>query len=380
MKVIKMKQTNNSETVKAQVRRASVKKVSAVFGLMLTAAAIGAVVIYGTANGGRNITTADDKMPVATTAVTTVTAPEADSEAAEEEFSETVTWWKAGVEDYDFAEVTSAETTTTTKKATTTKKTTTAAKTTTKAAKKTTTAAKTTKKATEEKVDSFKAYATAIVNVRKGADTTYDKLGTLAEGDEVTVNGKTSNGWYKVKFNGETGYVYAEYFTTDKPKTTTTAAAKAEKKTTTTTTTAKKKAATTTAAPAVQSGSVISYTDEEYEMLCYVLQGEVGNCSEASKIAVANVVINRVKSPYFGSSIKEVLTAPNQFTAIYGYYDGSKVPSQNTRDCALRALNGEDNSNGAVYYYSPKYCGGSTAAWFESLTFCMELDGQRFFK
>ena len=131
MKVIKMKQTNNSETVKAQVRRASVKKVSAVFGLMLTAAAIGAVVIYGTANGGKNITTADDKMPVATTAATTVTAPEADSEAAEEEFSETVTWWKAGVEDYDFAEVTSAETTTTTKKATTTKKTTTAAETTT---------------------------------------------------------------------------------------------------------------------------------------------------------------------------------------------------------------------------------------------------------
>ena len=115
-------------------------------------------------------------------------------------------------------------------------------------------------------------------------------------------------------------------------------------------------------------------------MLCYVLQGEVGNCSEASKIAVANVVINRVKSGRFGSSIKAVLTAPNQFTAIYGYYSGSPAPSQNTRDCALRALNGEDNSNGAVYYYSPRYCGGSTAAWFESLTFCLEIDGQRYFK
>jgi spore germination cell wall hydrolase CwlJ-like protein len=115
-------------------------------------------------------------------------------------------------------------------------------------------------------------------------------------------------------------------------------------------------------------------------MLCYVLQGEVGNCSEQSKIAVANVIINRVKTGRFGSSISDVLTAPNQFTAINGYYSGRNKPTQNTIDCAKRALNGEDNSNGAVYYYAPQYCGGSTAAWFESLTFCMELDGQRYFK
>lgn len=82
----------------------------------------------------------------------------------------------------------------------------------------------------------------------------------------------------------------------------------------------------------------------------------------------------------FGSSISDVLTAPNQFTAINGYYSGRNKPTQNTIDCAKRALNGEDNSNGAVYYYAPQYCGGSTASWFESLTFCMELDGQRYFK
>ena len=80
------------------------------------------------------------------------------------------------------------------------------------------------------------------------------------------------------------------------------------------------------------------------------------------------------------SSISDVLTAPNQFTAINGYYSGRNKPTQNTIDCAKRALNGEDNSNGAVYYYAPQYCGGSTASWFESLTFCMELDGQRYFK
>ena len=124
----------------------------------------------------------------------------------------------------------------------------------------------------------------------------------------------------------------------------------------------------------------LEYTDEEYEMLCYVLQGEVGDCSEASKIAVANVIINRVKSSQFPDSISAVLTVPSQFDAIYGYYNGTTVPTQNTRECAARALAGEDNTGGATYYYAPGYCGGSTASWFETLQFCYEVDGQRYFK
>ena len=71
----------------------------------------------------------------------------------------------------------------------------------------------------------------------------------------------------------------------------------------------------------------------------------------------------------------------DQFTAVFSYYDGSVVPSENTRECALRALSGEDNTNGAVYYYAPQYCcDPNTVSWFESMTLCYEVDGQRFFK
>lgn len=136
-----------------------------------------------------------------------------------------------------------------------------------------------------------------------------------------------------------------------------------------------------TSADNVSDTPVISYTNEEFDMLCYVLQGEVGDCSEESKLAVANVIINRVKCGQFGSSnIAGILTTGNQFTAISGYYNRTTPPTQNTVDCAYRALHGEDNTNGATFYYAPRYCGGSTAAWFESLQFCMELEGQRFFK
>ena len=377
-----MKQTRNSEGVKAQVRTASVKKVSAAFGLVLTLAAVGAVGYYGATSDKGGITT-DDREPIATTAPAVTEAPqEIGGVEADEEYSETVTWWKAGVEDYDYAEITAAETAkaaeTTAKKKTTTTTTTTAKAAETKAK---TTTKKAAKKTTVEEVNGLKVYATAAVNVRSGAGTDFEKLGTISPDSAVSVTGKTADGWYRIEYGSKTGYVCADYFTTDKPKAATTAATtKAAKKSTTAAETKAKKKTTTTAAAKTVKSATISYTDEEYEMLCYVLQGEVGNCSEASKIAVANVVINRVKSGRFGGSIKAVLTAPNQFTAISGYYDRSKTPSQNTRDCALRALNGEDNSNGATYYYSPRYCGGSTAAWFESLTFCMELDGQRYFK
>lgn len=128
-----------------------------------------------------------------------------------------------------------------------------------------------------------------------------------------------------------------------------------------------------------KSYGTISYTNDEYEMLCYVLQHEVGSMSENSKIAVANVIINRVKSGNFPGTLEGVLTSPNQFTAIRNYYNKTDAPTQSIKDCALRALNGENNIGNAVYYYAPKYCGGSTAQWFENLTFCAELEGQRFF-
>ncbi len=130
-----------------------------------------------------------------------------------------------------------------------------------------------------------------------------------------------------------------------------------------------------TAALKTYAGTV-SYTQDEFNLLTFIVEHEVGNMSESSKIAVTNVILNRVKSPMFPNTINGVLTAPGQFTAMQEY-PGGCAASENTISCVQRALNGEDNSNGATYYYAPKYCGVSS--WFESLNFCMELEGQRFF-
>lgn len=362
-------------------------------GTLLTAGAlcvfsVGAIGIFGLANRGTEAVSADETANAAATVVTSA----AEKKVQDSAVSATMSWWKAGVDEYDFISVdedimatttttTTAPQTTTTTEETTTEKTTTTTKkavtTTTKATTKATTT--TTAKKTEytaEKIEKTVYYLTDNVNLRKGAGTNYGKITTLKKGTAVTATHKCSNGWFRVEVGDKTGYIIDDYITTKKPvvATTTTAA----------TTTAKP--AETEAAPSddktetAEKTPVIKYTDEELQMFYYVVEGEVGGCSEQSKLAVANVIINRVKSSKFSNSLTGVLTAKGQFTAINNYYSKRRTPTASTKDCVNRALYGEDNSKGAIYFYSKKYCSQSTANWFESLTFCLEIDGQRYFK
>lgn len=55
--------------------------------------------------------------------------------------------------------------------------------------------------------------AKSAVYVREGASTNYAKLGTLNKNTKVTIVAKSSNNWYKIKFNNGYGYVCAQYIT-----------------------------------------------------------------------------------------------------------------------------------------------------------------------
>ena len=49
------------------------------------------------------------------------------------------------------------------------------------------------------------------VNVRADAQSGSEILGVLDGGDSVTVTGMCANGWYRVIYEGETGYVWRDY-------------------------------------------------------------------------------------------------------------------------------------------------------------------------
>ena len=55
------------------------------------------------------------------------------------------------------------------------------------------------------------ATATTGVNIRSGPGTSYSIIGGLTRGQSITIVGKAKNGWSKVRFNGDTAYVSAQY-------------------------------------------------------------------------------------------------------------------------------------------------------------------------
>lgn len=54
---------------------------------------------------------------------------------------------------------------------------------------------------------------TSGVNVRKGPSTDYDKIGTVRVGETIPVTGETADGWYRVTYQGQEGYIYGKYMT-----------------------------------------------------------------------------------------------------------------------------------------------------------------------
>ncbi len=58
--------------------------------------------------------------------------------------------------------------------------------------------------------DKVKITAFHAVNLRTGAGTSYNAIGTIKKGEIVTVT-EVSNGWYRTEFNGKTGWFVGQY-------------------------------------------------------------------------------------------------------------------------------------------------------------------------
>ena len=124
----------------------------------------------------------------------------------------------------------------------------------------------------------------------------------------------------------------------------------------------------------------ISYTDEDYQILLKIVQAEAGICDDKGKILVADVIINRVLSKKFPNTIKGVVYAPSQFQPVSTGRIHSVKVSQSTIDCVNRALDGEDYSDGALYFMNRR-ASGKRSSWFDrNLNYLFAHDGHEFFK
>lgn len=98
-----------------------------------------------------------------------------------------------------------------------------------------------------------------------------------------------------------------------------------------------------------------SYDENDVYWLARIIEAEAGGESGEGKLAVANVVLNRVASGSYPDTIYDVIFDTKYGTQFEPTSNGAiyNTPSEESIEAAKRALSGENNIGGALYFYNP---------------------------
>lgn len=110
------------------------------------------------------------------------------------------------------------------------------------------------------------------------------------------------------------------------------------------------------------SSTTNSVSNSDMALLAKCVHAEARGESYVGQVAVAAVILNRVKSPKFPNTIAGVIYQPYAFTCVN---DGqiNLSPNQSAYNAAQDAMNGWDPTYGAIYYYNPKT---ATSSWIRT--------------
>lgn len=221
----------------------------------------------------------------------------------------------------------------------------------------------------EELLSSEKAVMEAEVivsslNVRTDSNTDAQIIGSVRNGDRVEIINVQEDGWAEVAYNDGTAYINTNYADVGLSlQTGDTIEAYIEK-------VAEQRKAKVAQAEenAAEAGLEMTVTEEyvpqdasDLEMLATIIYCEAGNQSHEGKVAVGNVVLNRVGSAKFPNDINSVLRADRQFSPVgSGKYDrmlGSGRIPQSCYDAAQEAMDGISYVGGCLYFKNPDIAG-----------------------
>ncbi len=120
---------------------------------------------------------------------------------------------------------------------------------------------------------------------------------------------------------------------------------------------------------------------KEKDVLIRLINAEAYGLSYKAKVAVGQVVMNRLTGPYYGDDLMAIMTAPHQFTPIY---DGSAYNKEIETD-SIKAANAVLNGAGVkeltcdtYYFVNPDFTEDKTIE--RKMTFVCEIEGIHFFK
>ena len=122
------------------------------------------------------------------------------------------------------------------------------------------------------------------------------------------------------------------------------------------------------------SGSTGNVSESDLNLLARCVYGESRGEPYTGQVAVAAVVLNRVRSSKFPNTIKGVIYQAGAFTAVS---DGqiNLTPNQSAYNAARDALAGWDPTGGCLYYYNPDT---ATSSWIWSLTVHIKIGNHNF--
>lgn len=127
---------------------------------------------------------------------------------------------------------------------------------------------------------------------------------------------------------------------------------------------------------AIENGAAY-YNDEQLFWLSRVIYAESGNQPLEGKMAVGNVVMNRVGNPVFGMTIQEVLAQKNQFSTYKNGRLANREPNGSSVIAAKLVLDGGvvEETKGALYFDS------NAGSWASRNKVCIAvLGGHKFYR
>ncbi|WP_125153973.1 cell wall hydrolase [Clostridium rectalis] len=111
------------------------------------------------------------------------------------------------------------------------------------------------------------------------------------------------------------------------------------------------------------SNGKVYITDKDVNLMAKVVYAE--SCGEPyeGKVAVASVILNRVKDPSFPKSIEGVVKQRNAFSCVING-EIKANPDDACYKAVVDALNGKDPTNKSVFFYNPKI---ATSKWMKNI-------------
>lgn len=122
------------------------------------------------------------------------------------------------------------------------------------------------------------------------------------------------------------------------------------------------------------SSSSSSASSTDLNLLARVVYGEARGEPYTGQVAVAAVVLNRVRSSSFPNSVAGVVYQSGAFDCVS---DGqiNLTPNQSAYNAAKDALNGWDPTYGCLFYYNPRT---ATSKWMLSRTVKLSIGNHAF--